>query len=203
MNDVQNMYKRLNVISLQLEDLGLTHLKNSEMMLRRIVGNCDVADLKTFVDVIQPLYTYSRDHPHVFKSYYPLTRVVDISVPDPKVVRTFKLLVDKFLDNPITDEKSFSELTNWLTIWRDNHSKLVDVINKKPILKEIETLSEDLSKCAVIGLEAINLINKNEKTDENWVTKSLETIDLAKAPRGEVELAIIESISKLVISTKK
>jgi hexosaminidase len=197
-NDVQDMYKRLDEINLQLDNLGLTHIKNYEMMMRRIIGKYDVGTLKTFVDVVKPLYTYSRDHSHVFKSYFPLTRIVDISVPDPKVARVFDQLVGKFLGDSTADEKNILELTDYLTLWRDNHNKLLQVINTAPILKEIETLSEDLSKCAIIGLKAIDLIKNNKKAEGEWVTDSLGTLKTAETPRGETELAVLKSIEKLV-----
>lgn len=197
-NDVQNMYKRLEVLSLQLENYGLTHIKNYDMMLRRLTNNHKIEILKNFVDVIKPLYTYSRDHPHVFKSYYPLTRIVDISIPDPKPAREFNQLVDDFLGESGKDEKNILELTNWLRLWKENHSKLLEIINTAPVLKEIETLSEDLSKCAVIGLEALELIKQNKKAGEIWLTSSLGTLEMAENPRGETELAITKSIAKLV-----
>ncbi len=201
-NNVQNMYERLDKVSLQLETFGLSHIKNYDMMIRRLTNNYDNEVLKNFLDVVKPLYTYSRDRPHVFKSYYPLTRVVDIVVPDSKRAREFNQLVDNFLEKSTKDEKQILELINWLKLWKENHSKLLEVINKTPILKEIETLSEDLSKCAVIGLEALDLFKKNKKADEIWVTSSYGTLKMAETPRGETELAIIKSIEKLVISVQ-
>lgn len=201
-NDVQNMYERLDKVSLQLETYGLAHIKNNEMMLRRIVGSCDIGTLKTFVDVVKPLYTYSRDRPHVFKSYYPLTRIVDVSVPDPKVARIFDNNVSKFLEGTIVDEKNILELTKLLTQWRDNHSKLISVINKAPILKEVETLSDDLSKCADICLEAINLIQNKKKADNGWLSASIDALNKAKTPRGETELAVLKSMEKLIYRCK-
>lgn len=100
-NNLQNMFERLDKVNLQLETYGLTHIKNYEMMMRRITGNYDVEILKNFVNAIQPLYTYSRDHPHVFKSFYPLSRIVDISQPDPKSAREFKFLVNEFLEQKV------------------------------------------------------------------------------------------------------
>lgn len=197
-NDVQNMFKRLDLLSLQLENFGLTHIKNYEMMLRRLTNDDNIEILKNFVDVIKPLYTYSRDHPHVFKSYYPLTRIVDVSKPDPKTARMFNQLVDDFLGESYKDENKILELTNQLTLWKDNHNRLLEVINANPVLEEIETLSEDLSKCAIIGLEALDLIKQNKKADEIWLTRSLGTIEMAEIPRGETELAITKSIAKLV-----
>ena len=53
--DVESMYKRLDVISFHLEELGLTHIKNYEMMLRRLTNNNDTEPLKTLIDVIEPV----------------------------------------------------------------------------------------------------------------------------------------------------
>jgi hexosaminidase len=58
--DVNDMYRRLAVISIQLEELGLTHKKNQDMMLRRIVRNDDIGPLKTLVSVIEPVKEYRR-----------------------------------------------------------------------------------------------------------------------------------------------
>ncbi|MDP3147716.1 MAG: family 20 glycosylhydrolase [Ignavibacteria bacterium] len=197
-NDVQDMYRRLSIVNLHLEELGLTHVKNYEMMLRRLTNNYNVEVLKNFVDVIQPLYTYSRDHPHVFKSYYPLTRVVDVSAPDPEVAREFNQLVDSFIKDVKKDESKTIAITKWLNLWKNNHSKLVDIINALPVLKEIETLSEDLSKCAAIGLEALEKIKNNSKPNELWISTRLSTLKLAGVPKGETELAIVKSIEKLL-----
>ena len=51
--DIDDMYKRLEVVSFHLEELGLTHKKNYEMMLRRLTNNADITPLKTLVDVIE------------------------------------------------------------------------------------------------------------------------------------------------------
>ena len=47
--DVEDMYRRLAVVSLQLEELGLMHKRNQEMMLRRLVRNDDIDIANTCV----------------------------------------------------------------------------------------------------------------------------------------------------------
>jgi hexosaminidase len=54
------MYRRLEKISIQLEELGLTHEKNYEMMLRRLANSRDISALKTLVDVLEPVEDYKR-----------------------------------------------------------------------------------------------------------------------------------------------
>ncbi|HVI70493.1 MAG TPA: family 20 glycosylhydrolase, partial [Pyrinomonadaceae bacterium] len=58
--DVSDMYRRLAAISIQLEEFGLTHKKNQDMMLRRLVRNDDIGPLKTLVSVIEPVKEYRR-----------------------------------------------------------------------------------------------------------------------------------------------
>src|SRR6476659_2037173 len=45
-NDVNDMYRRLDVISLQLEELGLTHEKNRDVLLRRLVRSEEIGPLR-------------------------------------------------------------------------------------------------------------------------------------------------------------
>ena len=57
--DVDDMYRRLEPLSIQLEELGLTHLKNKDMLLRRLVRNMEVGPLRLLADAVEPLA-----HPH-------------------------------------------------------------------------------------------------------------------------------------------
>ncbi|HOY99224.1 MAG TPA: family 20 glycosylhydrolase, partial [Candidatus Aminicenantes bacterium] len=58
--DVDDMYRRLEPLSLQLEELGLTHLKNKDMLLRRLVRNMEVGPLRLLADAVEPLKGYKR-----------------------------------------------------------------------------------------------------------------------------------------------
>jgi hexosaminidase len=197
-NDLKDMYRRLDAIDFRLEELGLTHIKNYEMMLRRLAGRQDIDALKTFVDVIEPQYTYARDHPHVFKSYYPLTRVVDASRPDPPVAREFDQLIDSII---VHSGKNIGELdaaSALLNLWKDNHLKLIGIIKHSPILKEIELQSKNLSECAFSGLEAIDFIRKGERPADDWITAQQAVIKNAQIPKGETELLVANSLENLI-----
>lgn len=202
-NDLNNMFLRLDQVSLQLETYGLTHIKNYDMMLRRIANNYDIEVLKNFVNAVKPLYTYSRDRPHIFKSYYPLTRIVDAALPDPRSGRLFNNSVDELLANETIDNDNYEKVKSCLKIWKDNHERLLPLINSKPILKEVAPLSEDLSKVSAIGLESLELIKENKKADSVWIAASNEIIKAAAVPKGEIELAILSSIQKLFAKVNK
>lgn len=58
--DIDDMYRRLAMISLQLEELGLTHKRNQDVMLRRLVRSGDISPLRTLVSIIEPVKEYRR-----------------------------------------------------------------------------------------------------------------------------------------------
>ena len=58
--DVNDMYRRLDIINNKLEEYGITNIKNYEAMLRRLTGGKDITPLKQFADVVEPL-KYTKD----------------------------------------------------------------------------------------------------------------------------------------------
>src|SRR5438045_8976500 len=58
--DIEDMYRRLSVVSRQLEELGLTHERNYGMLLRRLAANENTAPLRTLASIVEPVQQYSR-----------------------------------------------------------------------------------------------------------------------------------------------
>jgi hexosaminidase len=202
-NDVDDMYRRLEVISFQLEEHGLTHEKNYAMMLRRLTRNQDVTALKNFVDVIEPVKIYNRGRLRPHTSYSPLTRVVDASRPDAAVARTFSRSVDDYLEKRHQNHASAEQIKFALGLWRDNHQALLPVIKASPVLAEIESLSKDLSEISGIGLEALTFLEQNQTAAASWKDEKLEALSRAKEPRGQTELMVVSAIEKLVVAASE
>ncbi len=197
--NVRDMYRRLNEISLELEDIGLTQIKNQSMMIRRLSNGYDITALTNFVNVIEPVQGYRRivQVPD-FKSYYPMTKVVDAAVPDAKTARNFRYLVDDFLAGNIQDENRIKKIYNDLELWKNNDAKLQEVVKKSPVLNEIEPLSIELANISIIGIQALDAIKNKTKVETNWVKESLEKIKEAKQSKAQVELRVVTPIEKLI-----
>jgi hexosaminidase len=200
--DVDDMYRRLEIISFQLEEHGLTHEKNYAMMLRRLTRNQDIMALKNFVDVIEPVKVYNRGRLRPHTSYSPLTRVVDASRPDAAVARKFRQQVDRYLANQNQDHAS-AAIQSWLTLWQTNHQALLPIIKSSPVLAEIEPLSQDLAEIAGIGLEALAMLEKNQSASASWKDDKFEVLKRAKEPRGQAELMVVTAIEKLVAAASE
>ena len=195
--DVEDMYQRLGVVSFHLEELGLTHIKNYEMMLRRLTNNADVTALRNLVDVIEPVKKYARHFQGIkYTSYSPYTRIVDAARPESMKARRFNKLVDELIANK--KNASTDEIKSMLNLWKNNHKELVKTIRVSHVIEEIETLSEDLSAISAIGLKSINYITSGKKSSKRWIKKSMKMLEKSKEPRGQTELMVIPGIEKLV-----
>ena len=192
--DVPDMYRRLDILSFRLEELGLTHLKNYPMMLRRLTNNADIEQLKILVDVIEPVKRYKRHRLRKHYTYTPLTRVVDAARPDAEVARHFRNLMDEYLNTGQNERK----IVRWLVIWKENDAKLQPIIEKSPILWEIKTLSRNLSRLASIGIQAVNYYRAKKVPPKKWQTKAEEVLTRAAEPQAQTELMILPAIQKLV-----
>ena len=198
-NDVDNMFDRLDVISLELEDLGLTHKKNREMMMRRLVGSDSIEVLKTFIEAVEPWKGYKRHSKGIKHSTTStLSRVADIAVPDEVVARHFNKTVTLCLTTPTDSLQSL--ITNQLLLWKNNHVKMLLLIQKTPALKEIEKVSENLSTLADIGLQLMKYIETKQNPDLKWCKEMRELIKQLSllVAKTEIQIAIIPSIENLL-----
>jgi len=194
--DVDDMFRRMDVVSLQLEEHGLTHEKNYSMLLRRLIRDRNILPLKTFVDVVEPVEGYNRGRLRPHTSFSPLTRVVDAARPDGREGREFRRSVDRYVANPAENGKEADGIRKSLETWRDNHEALAPIIAASPSLKEIEPLSEILAKIAILGLDALDVLSDRKKV-ENLQGDAEAVLKDAKESHGQVELMVVSAIEKL------
>jgi hexosaminidase len=105
--DLDDMYRRLSVVSVGLEDVGLLHKKNPEAMLRRWVGadaagndkarSAIIAAIKPLVAVVEPVKGYRRGSLQKGTQFTPLSRLVDIAQADSEPARVLVKAVDSYL----------------------------------------------------------------------------------------------------------
>lgn len=200
-NNVDEMYRRLENISFLLEEHGLLHIKNYEMMLRRLTNNNDITALRILVDVIEPVKIYNRHFQGVkYTSYSPYTRIVDAARPESMQARQFRIITDKYLSGK--DKNAITQLIARLTIWRDNHDLLKETMLLSPVIREIDSLSQNLTELSELGLQTLSMIEENKKPGAEWFSKADEIIEKAKKPYGQCEIMIVSAVEKLIEKLK-
>ena len=192
------MYRRLGVISLQLEELGLMHRRNQEMMLRRLMRNDDIEPLRTLVSVIEPVKEYRRYEQRPQTMLSPLTGVIDATLPDSETARKFSLMVKEFLDDAPRYQLYRPELSAMLAEWQRSGASLEPIIDRSPALNEIKPLAQNLTQLGETGLEAISYLKLNMPPPREWREKSVAKLDEAAKPYGALEFVVISGVKQLV-----
>ncbi|HEV2835183.1 MAG TPA: family 20 glycosylhydrolase [Pyrinomonadaceae bacterium] len=199
-NDVNDMYRRLAVISLQLEELGLTHKKNQDMMLRRLLRSDDILHLKTLVSIIEPVKEYRRYQQRPQTMLSPLTGLVDAATPDSEAARKFAWMVEAFLADAPRFQLYRFELDQMMADWQTSGAALEPVIDRSPSLKEAKPLAMNLSVLGETGLEALSYLKLNVQPTPEWRTASLLKMDEAAKPYGALEFMVIPTLRKLIVA---
>lgn len=195
--DVESMYRRMEWMSFLLEEHGLLHKKNYELMLRRLAWNKDITDLKRFVDMVEPVKIYTRHRQGVkYTQQSPYTRVVDAARPESHKSRKFRNAVDLWLETQ--DENLELVIKEHLEDWSSIHNDVLPLLEFSPILHEMIPISENLMKTCFTALDAMTYIENNDTADELWLKSKLEQLEEAEKPYGQVELMIVSAVKKMV-----
>jgi hexosaminidase len=198
--DVEDMYRRLAVVSRQLEELGLTHEKNQAMMLRRLAGGRDSPALQTLASIVEPVKEYSRYQLRPQTMLSPLTGLVDAARPDSDEARRFGALVEGLLSDAPRFETGAREMRETLDAWHDAGPELEALVDASPALAEARPLAADLAEIGAIGSEALSYLSKSVAPGDEWRASRLAALEEARKPKAAVEFAVIQSVRTLVIA---
>jgi hexosaminidase len=200
-SDVNDMYRRLAVISLQLEELGLTHKKNQAMMLRRLLRSDDIGPLRTLVVILEPVKEYRRYDQRPQTMLSPLTGVVDATTPDSEAARRFAWMVDAFLADAPRFQLYRAEISQTLADWQTSGATLEPLIDRSPSLREVKPLAMNLSVLGETGLEAMSYLKLGLASTTDWRTAAQLKMDEAAKPYGALEFVVVPSVRKLIVAT--
>jgi hexosaminidase len=194
--DVDSMYRRLAVVSRNLEWLGLTHRQSQALMLERLAGMQPFEPLRTLDEVLEPVKEYSREEAREYTSFTPLNRLVDATPPESNRAREFARLAN----DPRANK---DEIRKQLILWRDNKAQLMPLVGRSALLEEAAPLAETVSALAAAGLQALDYLDSGKPAPQAWVKEQEALIDRATRPRAELLILIVPSIRKLVEATQQ
>ena len=190
--DINNMQKRLKVINFQLEELGITHIKNRDVILRNISNHQNIEALKALSKICEPLKIYSRNKGGTeYKTFSPFTLFADACSADAEDAVAFNHQVQVFLAS--NNLNSLQQIKISLKKWSTNY---VDFQKHKqtPITHALEPLSKNVS--LISELLHGSLLSKKFTKEDQSISKQL--IKQLKEPCQDVTLVILDSLNKLV-----
>ncbi|CAL2088094.1 glycoside hydrolase, family GH20 precursor. Beta-N-acetylhexosaminidase (chitobiase) [Tenacibaculum sp. 190524A02b] len=196
--DLKSMRRRLRYVNAQLEELGITHIRNKNVILRNIARHNDIGSLNILTDIFEPLKMYERNKGGTeYKSYSPFTLFADACSADAIDAYGFNELVGEYLVKP--NEGVKKQLIVYFEKWKQGYVDFLK-LPSNPNLKELNKHYEGLSKLSRICLDILDGAKMTSKKEKE--IKSL--IAYLKQPMVDTELVILSSLENLVkMHTKK
>ena len=190
-NNVDDMKKRLKNVSFQLEELGITHIKNRDVILRGMTNNQDITSLITLSKICEPLKVYKRNKDGTeYKTFSPFNLFADACVVDAEDASDFNHIVNNFIKD--SNETNAIQVLSYLKIWAKNHDDFLK-LTKNPKIKPLQNLSKTLSEVSLILSETIQ--NKNISTEN--LSEIKNHIEILNNPFVDVEVVIVDALKEL------
>jgi hexosaminidase len=198
--DVEDMYRRLERVSVQLEEVGLTHRTGPSRMLRRLAGGGDVGPLETLVGALAPKPVWDRERVRPITQQTPLTRLVDAAVPDAAPAREFAWAVSALVEDAPRFRARRERARELLEQWHASYPALRVMAERSPLMRDAEPLARDLSELSAAGLEALDYLAGGPAPPPAWRDERLALVERVAAQRVEVGLAVVPAVKLLVLA---
>lgn len=190
--DLNSLRKRMKTISFRLEELGITHIRNKEVILRNISNNQKTDALEDFSNICEPLKIYSRNIGGTeYQMYSPLTLFADACTPDATDALRFDAAVNQYLENKNLENRIL--VTNFLKKWVGINTNLIELSSNAPLIQPLLPLSKSLSD---LSQQLLLIMDKKQSVDSKVLNDLLEQCNSKK--HADIELAIYNSLKKLI-----
>ena len=203
-NSEDDMYRRLGVESLRLEELGLTHISQEEASLRALAGTQQIDPLRSLAAVLEPVDFDTRSHwaeTHGVTTLSPLNQLVDALPPDPPSRHDFGDLVSTYLEDPVAHPEEEAALAATFRSWSASPD-LMDLLSGSPQLAEALPRAQQLTELGTLGLEALNDLSSGVPAAPGWKAQKLAILDEAEKPVALTRFTVLKPLRDLVNEVK-
>jgi hexosaminidase len=203
--DVADMYRRLDLASLELEDVGLTHISGPEKLRRNLLGSRNPEPLDIFASVTEPVSFHERYQGQHTDALTSLDRLVDAVVADPplrqEIAREIDAIVNSAQVNPShagDSERAKAELRKRFIQWQQAAPVLEAWAHRSARLSDIEIRARQLGALGQIGLESLAYLDTRTLPTSAWKDSQMATIADAEKPSALVRFVFLPGLRKLV-----
>jgi len=196
--DVDDMYRRLEFTSVELEGLGLTHLQSGDAGLRELAGTEKIDALRTVASVLEPVSFGERYNAQHTDQLTALDSFVDAVRPDPQSRHWFEAALKRLTADPVGDAADRAALAAWFGKLRDAVPEARMQMEGSPRLKEVTTRADQAAQLAAMGLEALQYLGTEQKAPADWKTKQAAALGEMKKPSAMVRFTVLPGMANLV-----
>ena len=190
-NNVKLLRSRLETVSVNLEEFGLTHIKNKRVILRGLTNGQDFSALEDLTKICEPLKMYNRNKGGTeYKTFSPFRLFADACTVNAKDAFYFNQAVSNFLDHH--NDEQLSTIKTMLYKWSKNY-EYFSAIRINPKIEPLLPLSLNLSTVSQLLLKALN----NSKLNQDEKERLKASIAMLEKPYEDVEIVIYDALKKL------
>ena len=193
--DVNSMYDRLEVVSLELESLGLNHLQSGDVRLRAMAHTEQIGDLRTVASVLEPVSFGERYKAQHTDQLTPFDRFVDAVRPDPPSRHWSNVMVDRCLQK---DTDACGRLRSWYAEIAQAIPHARQQMQASSQMQDVLPKLDQLSVLTSLGEKAAESLEKGTavSSDTAWQSRK-NTIEEAKKATAMVRFTFLDSLTKL------
>jgi hexosaminidase len=197
--DVNDMYRRLRLASLELEDVGLNHLSGPEKLRRDIAGNGHPEALDVFASVLEPVSFGDREDAQHTDAYTSLNRLVDAVVADPPARQQIAREVDALVDHaPGSSPPAAIHLRQRFESWQQAAPVIQAWALRSGRLSDVADRARQFNALAQTGLEALAYLDMHATPPAAWLDAQKAILADAQKPSAYFRFVFLPALQKLV-----
>ncbi len=201
--DVGDMYRRLAIESVRLEQVGIDNESHTDRFLRRIVNGPDVAPLHDMLAFAEPVTLGQRIRGQPTTQMTPLVFLVDAAVPDPPSKHQLSPLVDTATvagpTNAAAGDSARDSLTRIFAAWRGLPARVSDVASRAPVARGGIQAAQALGAAGIIGQAALEALSSGKPLPQPWIDSALVTLAALDKPQGLLHLTVVPAVRQLLV----
>jgi hexosaminidase len=193
--DVADMYRRLHSVSLELEDVGLTHISGPARLRRNIVGSTHTGALDVLASVTEPVNFGDREDTQHTDALTSLNRLVDAVVADPPARQEIAAQVDAVVNEH--SKAAETALRERFLAWQQAAPELLALTQKSAQLSDAGPRAQQLAALAAVGLESLAWLDAHTAPPAGWLDEQKTVLKDAAQPAAYVRFVCLEALEKL------
>jgi hexosaminidase len=200
--NTEDMYRRLDAVSIDLEAAGSQHITNLDKAVRRISRRDVPPFVETFFGLVEPLRLGAYREQRTITQLTPLTALGDIAIADPAPARRFANLVKHFLleisQRDSSSEHSGEQILQQFRTWAALKPEFQSLASITPAFRDAEGVTTDLADLSTAGEEALAFLKNNIAPPSDWTDRQTLLLLRARTSKGLLRVAVADAMEQLI-----
>jgi hexosaminidase len=200
-SDVEDMYRRLRVLSARLEELGVSTETHTQRMLLRIAPGVDLAPLRTLLAAVEPVNLGGRMNVDPATQLTPLTALSDAARPDPPLRRALAGLVHDFRavgTDAARVAATRERLSAVFQSWRDAAPGIAAIAVHSAPTREGLPLAQELADLGTAGQEALTYVSSATPAPQSWRDARAALLERLQRPQAHLRFVVLPAMRELI-----